>query len=292
MSVSAGSVVVGVDGSVGADRAAAWGARVALREDRPLVLVHAVPRTSAWMLPPIDIATLDDELAAAGSQVLADAAARLRDVVGGLGTAQVVTVVARAEAEELLVDLSGDAHLLVVGSRGRGRVGSAVLGSVSSSVVRRTACPLVVVPDAAGPAGRGVVVGVDGTEESLPAADLAFRAASWLDEPLTVVHCFWEPERSTGHALAAPPRSDLTAERALVAETVAGLQERYPDVEAHVELDRGLPEDVLTDLSHDASLVVVGMHEHGAFTELVVGSVTTAVVQHGHCPVAVVPRLS
>lgn len=76
-----------------------------------------------------------------------------------------------------LIDISAeqDAGAIVVGSRGRGRVTAAILGSVSVEVVHRARCPVVIVPPdlpahtlSSGP----IVCGVDGSEESLAAADL------------------------------------------------------------------------------------------------------------------------
>jgi nucleotide-binding universal stress UspA family protein len=46
---------------------------------------------------------------------------------------------------------------------------------------------------------------------------------------------------------------------------------------------------VLTHLSETMDLVVVGAHQHGIFQRAIAGSVSTAVVEHAHCPVAVIP---
>jgi nucleotide-binding universal stress UspA family protein len=56
------------------------------------------------------------------------------------------TVVADRHPAEALVDLSADADLLVVGSRGHGGFGELLLGSVSHAVVLHAVCPVVVVP--------------------------------------------------------------------------------------------------------------------------------------------------
>jgi nucleotide-binding universal stress UspA family protein len=289
--IAAGSIVVGIDGSDCAARAASWGADVAAREHRPLVLAHALHVASAWLLPPVvDVGTLNRAFAAAADDLIAQTRERLQRDHPGL---EVITVCTPDDPRDVLIELSRRAHLVVVGSRGRGRVRSLVLGSVASAVVRHARCPVVVLP--ARPAqteGRGVVVGVGGTQKSFPTLELAFRAASWRDEPLRIVHCFSDPVVTDGAALVAPSHSDYADERMLVSELLAGLREKYPDVEVTIDLDRALMDDVLEELTPTAGLVVVGSQEHDALTDFVLGSVATALVERSRCPVAVVPHLS
>ncbi|WGX95088.1 universal stress protein [Nocardioides sp. L-11A] len=190
-------------------------------------------------------------------------------------------VVTRSRLPARALDsLSARAHLLVIDA---GRHGTRAV------VVRRSRCPVVVVPDRPAP-GRGVVVGVGGDPGSVATLDFAFRTASWLGESLTVVHCYQEAEQMSGHALVSPPHSDLAGERLLVAETLAGLRTGYPEVAVGVRIERGLPEDVLGDLGNDAVLVVVGGTRHGLLTERTIGSVARRLLVRGACPVAVVPH--
>src|SRR5918996_2914012 len=89
-----------------------------------------------------------------------------------------------------------DAELLVVGSRGRGALSSAVLGGVPRKVARDARCPVVVIPPAASigapEAGRGsggtVVCGVDGSGHAVTAAQVGGRLAERLGGRLLVVH--------------------------------------------------------------------------------------------------------
>jgi len=120
--VPPGAVVAAVDGSDRADAAVAWAASVAAKEHRPLVLAHALHLASGWMLPyVVDVQTLNDEIAQ-GAQELLD---ELRDRVRADHPAvEVRTVKARDDARDLLIGLSRNAALVVMGSRGRGRVRS------------------------------------------------------------------------------------------------------------------------------------------------------------------------
>ena len=289
--IPAGSIVVGIDGSDRADDAAGWAADVAAREHRPLVLAHAIHVAAGWMLPPmVDVGTLNRELAEKAEDLVERTKQRLQEEYDGL---EVTSVCTTDDPRDVLIELSRHAHLVVVGSRGRGRVRSLVLGSVASAMVRHARCPVVVLPARpTRPAGHGVVVGVSGTTLSLPTLELAFRAASWRDEPLRVVHCFSDPIAADGQALAAPPHSSYVDERLLVSEALAGLSAKYPDVAVTVELDRALVDDVLEELTPTAGLVVVGSQEHNAVTDFVIGSVATVLLERSRCPVVVVPHPS
>ena len=81
--------------------------------------------------------------------------------------------------EAALLDAAAGAHLLVVGSRGRGTLASLILGSVSVGVSAHAPCPVVVVRPEKASVGDAayvgrVVVGVDGSEVSVQALDFAF----------------------------------------------------------------------------------------------------------------------
>ena len=65
----------------------------------------------------------------------------------------------------------------------------------------------------------------------------------------------------------------------------------YPDGSAasvETRVAYGHPAQVLIDESKDADLLVVGSHGHGAFTGMLVGSVSIHCVTNASCPVVVV----
>ncbi len=66
-------------------------------------------------------------------------------ITEALGAVDVERVVTEGSAGEVLVQASGDADLVVVGSRGRGGLRGALLGSVSSHVAQHAPCPVVIV---------------------------------------------------------------------------------------------------------------------------------------------------
>ncbi|MET0524747.1 MAG: universal stress protein [Nocardioides sp.] len=291
-----GSIVVGVDGSEHAARAVQWAVEQAGFENRPLVVVNAAGQGdvlgAAWAdaartypYGPSDILS--------GSRAIVDDAIELaRSIRSDL---TIVPMPLVGDPRQALVDLSSHAHLIVVGSRGRGTFRSMLLGSVSASVSRSAACPVIVCrPAAAGPLTHGVAVGADGTPESLSVIEFAFQQASFRDLPLTVVHCFWDAA-AAAEGVAELPRGEESPEsqadlRLLLSQSIAGLSEKYPDVEVTLRLTHGLVDEGLAAMTEGASLVVVGRHPRQGLSRVLSVAVATAVVERAHCPVAVVPE--
>ncbi|MEU1840761.1 universal stress protein [Micromonospora chersina] len=136
-----GPVLVGVDGSESAGHAVRLAADEAVRRDADLVLVHVRTPERGAVAP--DAAA---EATAAGqaesAELLAGAAARIR------ADHPVLSVVERpvvaATPEQALIEASGEAALVVVGSRGRGGFAGLLLGSVSQALVQHAHCPVLV----------------------------------------------------------------------------------------------------------------------------------------------------
>lgn len=287
----AGTIVVGIDGSPDAERALDWASDQAALEQRTLTLVHAVqvvgfPAAGTFVATGIDYGGMTDILLDSGRVLLAAARDHALERRPGI---EVVDVLSSGDARNELLTLSRRAALVVVGSRGRGPVASLLLGSVSVSVSKHAACPVVVcrpAPGTPGEPGTGILVGVDGTERSLPAVEFAFRIAAFRGHPLTVLHCYWDtlPLGPDG-----PPEADLNDLRALVAESIAGMAEKFPEVAVDVQLRRGFADRALVEASAGHALLVLGHHPLPALDDLVYGSVAPAVVEHARCPVAVVP---
>ncbi|KQW48893.1 hypothetical protein ASC77_09235 [Nocardioides sp. Root1257] len=254
-----GTVVVGIDGSPSSDRALDWAIDHATRERRQLTLAHAD-----------DSLRGDHRLLAHARECIAESAPDLV-VNESLWT---------TDPRTMLLDLAEDAHVLVVGSRGRGPVASLVLGSVSAAVVRHAPCPVVVVrPGHRGLVRNGVVVGADASPSSRATVEFAYRQASLRRLPLTILHCTWG-------ALPGTSGDDL---RLPAAEPLSGLAEKFPDVRARLEVVHGTPDVELADASARMDLVVVGAHHGSRLSSVVDGSVAQSVVEHASCPVAVVP---
>jgi nucleotide-binding universal stress UspA family protein len=141
--VATAGIVVGHDGSKGADEALATALRLADDLQVPLTVVQAwsianAPRPQSWTFGYVPSL---DELAEAVRDEL------VRRTTGLVRMHPTVTVdyrVYNANAAKCLIEASRKARMLVVGSRGLGGFAEMVLGSVSDQCVRDAACPVLV----------------------------------------------------------------------------------------------------------------------------------------------------
>lgn len=290
MTYQPGSIVVGVDDSESSSQALDWAITQAVAERRPLTLVHASGAVTPAYL---DQAVLDPKLAKRlieeeGEQVLARAHARVEARAPELEVHEMFRV---DDPRHTLIELSRDAAMLVLGSRGRGHLRSLLLGSVSVAVIRHAHCPVVVHrPTNPGVVRQGITVAADASEESVPVLEFAYREAELRRLPLTVLHCYWDVLAETGGGhMVGELNADVEQERLSLAESLAGMAEKYPDVRVQTELARGLPEELMTRLSERMDLLVVGAHQASRAHQFMFGSVSVSVVEHADCPVAVVP---
>ena len=279
-----GAIVVGVDGSDAALDAVRWAAAEAAHRRAGLELVHAFD--VAGLYADASVAPLLDDVEAAmrdEARAVLDAA---RDVAAQ--AAPGVAVETREDAEapsSVLREASGTASLVVLGSSGRGRIGTA-LGSVVLAVASHAGCPVVVVRGSARD-GAPVLVGVDGGPLSDAALEHAFAMASAHGAGLVALYAWHDGRSPALRAAGAFDRLRDDEERAL-AERLAGWSERYPDVAVERVSERSEPSRALAARSADASLVVVATRGRGGFTGLLLGSTGLSLIQHAQCPVLLV----
>src|SRR6266542_45330 len=162
--------------------------------------------------------------------------------------------------EAVLIGESHRAAVVVLGTRGTGGFAGLRLGSVSHHVAMHASCPVVVVPadgDAVEHAAAPIAVGIDGSDTaSLPGlTDGAAR------------------ERT---------------ERDLLTACLARWRRQHPRVHVELRATAGHPAQSLVTAAQNAQLLVVGSRGLGGFRGLLLGSVSSAVLHHAVCPVAIV----
>jgi nucleotide-binding universal stress UspA family protein len=105
-----------------------------------------------------------------------------------------------------------------------------------------------------------------------------------------VLHAAWSSSVRSVDAVQLPDSpEDRESEMAVLAESLAGLAEKYPDVHVTRRVVEGRAEDLLVDLGERMDLIVLGSHQPHGLERLLLGSVAVAVVEDATCPVAVVP---
>ena len=141
----------------------------------------------------------------------------------------------------------------------------------------------------------GIVVGIDGSHQSTRALEWALKEAALQHAPLTVLTVHSVPASPwTGNPVLMERDADdqeevLHAAEELTHKVISQLGESRPD-SVMVRAVSGYPSRELIEASRDADVVVVGSRGAGGFARLMVGSVTSQVVEHAHCPVVVVPN--
>lgn len=296
-------VLVGVDGSIPSLHALDWAAAAAKVHHRSLRIVcsYSLPSFTAASLDG-GYAALDDTAIQAGAHAVLEEATQR---IASCGV-EVTATVATGDATGVLVEMSHEVAVAVVGTRGRGGFADRVLGTVSSALPAHAYCPTVVVPlrgaprpatdlaeDSLPPISpvHRIVVGVDGS----PQAEIALRAAiveakAWDAELIAVTGVplgqgvgmlSWLPAAIDREQVLADVTEGLNVviDRALV---------DHPGFSVRRHVLDGSGAELLTEFSTATDLIIVGSRGRGGFAGLLLGSTSQAVLHHASCPVMVV----
>ncbi len=286
-------ILVGVDGSPAALRAVTWAGYEANKRGLPLVLATVADIGGSEYGPYVGVANARfTRMEASSRDALAAAEQRVAKHFPSVSTSAVEK--SGAPAAEL-IELSRNAFMTVVGASGVGEFSSILLGTVALALVTDGHSPVAVIrgEEETGlvPRSGPVVLGVDGTRSSESAIAWAFDEASRRETTLTAVHAWTSYPSGFAQAAAITRGIDYNAEmqehRELLAERLAGWQEKYPDVTVRRVMVPGAAADTLLDHAADAQLVVVGSRGHGDITGVMFGSVSRMLIHHAPCPVLI-----
>jgi nucleotide-binding universal stress UspA family protein len=139
----------------------------------------------------------------------------------------------------------------------------------------------------------GIIVGIDGSDYSQRALDWAVHEAWVRQLPLTVLSVYRTTVGSWSGPAVYPQNIELSADARKDADDAAGkalanAAGGRPE-SVTVRAVCGIPAEELVAASKDADMVVVGSRGNGGFARLLLGSVSSQVVHHAHCPVVVIP---
>ncbi|WP_245193291.1 universal stress protein [Amycolatopsis alba] len=285
-----GPIVVGADGSTGAQAAVTWGIQAAERHETSLELWHAlgIPDYYLGGVPPTD--DLLRKIRTRGEAILREAA----DTAGHAHGPALETHIADDSAAPALIETSGTARMIVLGSTVHSRFTSLFGGSVTTALAGHARCPVVSVRgrtwDLPAAWQRPVVVGVDGSPSAEPAIAAAFDEACARGADLVAVHA-WEDvsaTRSFGDPASRYGWGSFTdSAQRMLTQQVSMYRDGYPDVEVHQVVVHDEPRQELLRWSAEAQLVVVGSRGRGGFSGLLLGSTGQSLVHHAACPVLI-----
>ncbi len=268
-------VAVGVDGTPEAVHAAQWAVEAAQLRHLDVLVVNAY-----------EVSMVSPEFAREAIGAVRNAAKRVvNDAVSQLvvpATMRVDTLVELASPVTLLLRISSNAALIVLGSHHFNLVDRLLTGPVASAVAAQADCPVVVVPGAGNSTrqpARSVVVALDGETAATGTLEFAFAEAELRRCSVVALHAF-----SVRDALSDQGR------RTSLAEVLSGHEQNFPDIPVRTLFIPGEPEDAIIDSSFSAALVVVGRPHRrrlGSWSR----SVAKAVLDRTYCPLVVVPQL-
>jgi nucleotide-binding universal stress UspA family protein len=263
--------------------------RLATQLDAHLTLVHVQPD------PPLLPGSVEDRERARnrknqdGLQMLERAGGLLPDGLSIEYRSELGSVVGRLSrvAEET------DAMLIVAGCRRRGALVTSLLGSVSHELSRQAPCPVLIVPSPAANGepdaeeawsnGSTVVVGIDGSDESVAAAAFADALARAFGDQLLLAHGYDAPGRIPRDV--ADGDGDNVSVPAVMQDALRRVTPR-----ARYRVEHGPPAYVLPDVAarEHARMIVIGNQGHHAFRPLRPAAVTAQLPRLASCPVLVV----
>lgn len=283
-------ILLASDGSPDAVQAAEWVAASGLSKGASILILSVVTSPAAPLLPAAVADTLREDARSAAEQT--------RAVFGVSGMAAEVRIGEGDARDEIMrVADEWDADLVVVGSRGVGRVEAFFLGTVSLAVVRHCARPVLVVKGRTRTL-RSAIVALDGSQHALNALRVFTR---WPRPAGLTVHVVGVVE-----PLPFPRTAPAMIRAELQAAVAAAEGERRDALEQAFEgarpllaagkaietLASGDPAAELLRIAQEtaADLIVLGARGLGAVQRVLLGSVSEAVLRDAQCAVLIVAR--
>ncbi|MFC7401447.1 universal stress protein [Citricoccus sp. GCM10030269] len=139
---------------------------------------------------------------------------------------------------------------------------------------------------------HGIVVGVDGSDQSVSAAKWAAREAELRGLPLTLITAYTMPVFAASALEAGYGVPDDTTIRDGAMQVLQGVVGQLGPLQVPLvhRVEMGDAAGVLVDYSADANLLVAGSRGRGGFLGRLLGSVAAALPAHAKCPVVIVPK--
>jgi nucleotide-binding universal stress UspA family protein len=283
-------VLLASDGSSDAMQAAQWLAASGVPTGASILVLSVVTPPGVPLLPTPVAESLREE----GRSV----AEQTRAAIGVNGTNVAVRVAEGDARDEIMrVAEDWDADLVVMGSRGLGRVQGFLLGTVSLAVARHCTRPVLVVKGRTRALGSAIVA-LDGSEDALNALRLFARWPKLADLAVHLVGVI-EPlpfPRTAPKMIQAELQAAASAaegeRREALKQAFAEARPLLPSGKITETLTSGDPAGQLLRIADEnaVDLIVLGARGLGAAHRLLLGSVSEAVLHDAQCAVLIAKR--
>jgi nucleotide-binding universal stress UspA family protein len=304
MSAFASKILLATDGSPEAERATRMAVTLSNRLGSELHVVRVGDVPSAYTYSEAEIFGREFQILRVHAEEYArerldEEAEKVRAMGGEVAGSHAGAGSADAEIVRLAEELG--VGLVILGSRGSGALRRAVMGSVSSSVVRHAHGSVLVVRgdrrEEDDLPGR-ILLALDGSKEANAAVRAAVEISNATGSELHIVYAVNTEPRMPWMPYLGPGTSDWWEEalREIRRKSRAWVDQQAERIEAEgakvadVHLAFGKPDEVIVKLGEEleAGLIVTGSRGLGGMRRALMGSVSDSVVRHAHCPVLVV----
>lgn len=263
-------VVVGIDGSQAAIRAAEWAVEEATSREIPLRLVHTIP-AQVEPAPFSAVGNVNMEVEYAETALRAACTA----VVATGKPVKFETEVVRGDPAAILIAESANAAMICVGSTGIGRLARALLGSTAAEVADAAHCPVAIIRSHDDRSTRPrplIVAAVNDSADSDLVVELASKEAELRQAPILAVD-------------VSRPKTDRKPGIGL-AHRVQSWRASHPDVDIHACVTRDDIADFLASSNRTIELAVIGGSNSDHVANLI-GPHDHPIIGHAECSVLV-----
>jgi nucleotide-binding universal stress UspA family protein len=287
MSMFPTKILLATDGSEDAELAATTAVGLARSTSSELHVVHT------WRpVPSVHFdALIRREMEREAQGILDEQAKKIEGLGGTVAQARLREGGAAEEIVALAEEIG--AGLIAVGSRGRGRIRRALMGSVSDAVVRHAHCPVMVVRWKPVIFPAKILLATDGSEEATVAAQIVTYLGERTASEVHVVHVgeipsTHYPDRYGYRALYE--EHEREARQLLEAQIEKMKGAGATMAQAHLRLGRADEEIVVLAEELGVDLIAMGSRGLGRVSRALMGSVSDSAVRNAHCPVLIVHK--
>jgi nucleotide-binding universal stress UspA family protein len=273
-------IVVGIDGSTAAIRAALWAVDEAVSRDVPVRLLFAMEQG--------DTLGADSEAAARKLATAETAVRRAVTAVEATGQpVKIATEIAKGPPIRSLIGASASAAMVCVGAVGLRHFRPGRVGSTAAALAISAQCPVAIIRDHRNQPGQpadGIVVEVDGSPDNGVLLGAAMEEARLRNATVQAIIC----RRTVSDDTATDGEGDRRA-LADLDRRLARWKRRYPHLRVESTAIHGTLMEYLAYSRRSVRLVIVGAHNREHLKELI-GPVGSAILRDANCSLLVVNR--